>query len=407
MQSVAAIFFSLSLILPSALSASQAPVQKPTGKPKQTATQPNAEQSTLEQTTAEPGATSTSKLALPFKRAWQRLTEDAITLAPTLDSARIYLPLAGGRVYCLDRETGALLWSSEPGGIISAPAAANESAVYIVTRRIAEDGAEAGGSLRAVDKVTGLTIWARDYQRPFTSPLTLATERIYVGSADGYFYALDIKSGEVVWKTETQDIVRGPALVTERAIYFGSDDGALRGVGRERGELLWKFQTGGKVASCPAADDRALYFGSSDGYVYSVELATGKQRWRSRTGAAVEASPVIVNDRVLAASFDNFIYALSRARGDRIWKRRLENRITAAPIVEGDAAMIAPLRGDYVAVFLNADGRRVNLYQLDREFEIVADPVFAGETLVLATNKGLVVATAGRRADNRASAIKK
>src|ERR1044071_1347708 len=124
MQIIAVIFFSLSLVLPSALSASQSAAQKPASQPKQTTGQPNAEQKTAEQTMAEPGATSTSKLALPFKRAWQRLTEDAITLAPTLDNARIYLPLAGGRVFCLDRETGALLWSSEPGGIISAPAAA-------------------------------------------------------------------------------------------------------------------------------------------------------------------------------------------------------------------------------------------------------------------------------------------
>jgi hypothetical protein len=116
---------------------------------------------------------------------------------------------------------------------------------------------------------------------------------------------------------------------------------------------------------------------------------------------------VIIGDRVLVASFDNFIYALSRASGDRIWKRRLENRITADPIVEGDATMIAPLRGDYVAVFLNADGRRVNLFQLDREFEIVADPIFSGDMLVLATNKGLVVATATRIADNPTNALKK
>src|ERR1044072_4571217 len=63
-----------------------------------------AERAASQESLAEPGATSSSKLALPFKRAWQRLTEDAITLAPTLDSERISLPLAGGHVFCLDRE---------------------------------------------------------------------------------------------------------------------------------------------------------------------------------------------------------------------------------------------------------------------------------------------------------------
>jgi outer membrane protein assembly factor BamB len=361
----------------------------------------------VQETRAEAGATSTSKLALPFKRKWQHLTESAVTLPPTLDGARIYLPLAGGRVFCLDHQTGSLLWSSEPGGIISAPVVSGENSIYIVTRKIAEGGAEAGASLQALDKTTGLTVWVRDYARSFTSPLAVAPGHIFAGSADGSFYALSSTSGEVIWKVETQDAVRGRALVTERAVYFGSDDGALRAVNREGGEVIWKFQTGGKILGRPAIDDRSLYFGSGDGYLYAIDLTTFKLRWRSRTGAAIEASPVIIGDRVLVASFDNFIYALSRASGDRIWKRRLENRITADPIVEGDATMIAPLRGDYVAVFLNADGRRVNLFQLDREFEIVADPIFSGDMLVLATNKGLVVATATRIADNPTNALKK
>lgn len=361
----------------------------------------------VRQTQTEAGATSTSKLALPFKRSWQHLTEDAVTLSPTLDSAHIYLPLAGGRVFCLDRPTGSLLWSSEPGGIISAPIVSGEDNIYIVTRKIAEGGSEAGATLGAVDKATGLTAWVRDYPRSFTSPLAIGPGRIYAGSADGSFYALSSTSGEVVWKVETQDAVRGCALVTERAIYFGSDDGALRAVDPERGQLIWKFQTGGKIVGRPTTDEQSVYFGSGDGYLYSVDLATFKLRWRSRTGAAIAAAPVIIGDRVLVASFDNFIYALSRANGDRIWKRRLENRIAAAPVVEGDAMMVAPLRSDYIAVFLNADGRRVNLYQLDREFEIVADPIFSGDTLVLATNKGLVVATATRLAGNPTNALKK
>lgn len=346
------------------------------------------------------GATSTSPLALPFKRSWQYLTESASTLAPSVDDEHIYLPLVGGRVICLDRQSGALLWTSEPGGIVSAPVAVGENSIYIATNKVADDGSEAGGSLHAVDKGTGLTVWLKDYARPFVSPIEQGGKRIYAGCADGSFYALSSSSGDVVWKVETQDVVHGRAFVTDRAIYFGSDDGGLRAVEPERGEIIWKYQASGRIVGRPAIDERAVYFGSGDGYVSSVDRQTGKLKWRSRTGAAVEGSPVLVGDRVLVASFDNFVYSLARSTGDRIWKRRLENRIISAPMVEGDANMVAPLRGDYVAVFLNADGRRVNLYQLDKEIEIVADPVFSGDMLVLATNKGLVVARTTRSVSN-------
>ncbi|HXG68077.1 MAG TPA: PQQ-binding-like beta-propeller repeat protein, partial [Blastocatellia bacterium] len=121
---------------------------------------------------AEEGkAVSASRLALPFKRSWQYLNNGATALAPTLDGERIYLPQAGGRVVCLDRQSGSLLWASDHGGAVTAPVAAGEKAIYVATRKVEENGAEAGASLRAIDKATGLTLWARDYARPFTSPL--------------------------------------------------------------------------------------------------------------------------------------------------------------------------------------------------------------------------------------------
>ena len=171
--------------------------------------------------------------------------------------------------------------------------------------------------------------------------------------------------------------------------------------------MIWKHQAAGKIIGRPATDERAVYFGAGDGYVYAVDILTGKLRWRSRTGAAIEGSPILVGERVLIASFDNFVYALSQSNGDRVWKRRLENRITSALIVEGDASLVAPLRGDYIAVFLNSDGRRVNLYRLEKDSEIVADPVFSGDTLVLATNNGLVVAKTTRPRDLPTNAVKK
>jgi outer membrane protein assembly factor BamB len=349
---------------------------------------------------------SSSRLALPFKRSWQYLTDSAAMLPPTLDALRIYLPLSGGRVVCLNLDTGSLFWSTEAGGVISAPIAVGEKAAYIVARKTTDDGTDAGAYLRAVDKETGLTLWAKDYARAFTSPLTIARGRIYAGSADGSLYALSDDNGEIIWRAETQDVVRGRALVTDGVIYFGSDDGALRGVEPEQGREVFKFQTNGKIEGRPATDDNAIYFGSADGYVYSLDLRAGKLRWRSRTGAAVEASPIPAGDIILVASFDNFVYALARANGDRIWKRRLDNRIVADPLVEGDATMIAPHRGDYVAVFLNADGRPVNYYQLERGTEIIARPIFSDDRLVLATDKGLIVATA-QQPGSRTNAVKK
>jgi outer membrane protein assembly factor BamB len=172
----------------------------------------------------------------------------------------------------------------------------------------------------------------------------------------------------------------------------------------ESGREEWKFQTGAKVLGQPAIDDHSIYFGSGDGFVYAIDLATKKLRWRSRAGAAIEASIALAGKMVIAASFDNFVYALTRKRGNRIWKKRLEGRVAAAPIVEGDATLIAPLRSDHAAVLFNLDGRPIGFFRLDQEMEIVAQPVLVGDTLAVATDKGLVVAT--RASQKEATAVR-
>lgn len=355
---------------------------------------------------AEGGAISTSPLALPFKKIWEYL-DDTTTLAPSMDDARIYLPLTSGRVVCLDRTTGARVWMNEVGGLVSASVAIADRAVFIATRKLAEDGTEAGAALRAVDKFTGLTLWAHDYPRPFTSSFAINGKRLYAGNADGSLYALSADDGTILWQAKTADVIRSRPLVFESIIYFGSDDGAIRGVETDKGHEVFKFQSQGKVACTPVLDEKNLYFGSGDGQVYAIDRATGKLKWQTRTGAGIETTPVLVGDKLLVASFDNFIYALGKTSGNKLWKRRFENRLTAIPIIEGDAALIAPFRGDHIAVFLNSDGRRVNFYQLDKGREIVAQPLFADHLLVIPTDKGLLVAQATPVTEAQTNALKK
>lgn len=339
------------------------------------------------------GAFGQDKIApLAFKKAWEYRTGDAMGLPPTVDGGRLFLPLNGGRVVCLDRLTGALLWSSDPGGNIAQAIAAADRVIYVATRWEADPG----GSLRALDKETGLTLWRRDYEEHFTGPLHVAEGRLYGGTSGGALCAIATDGGEVVWRTPTQDVVRGQILMLKKAIYFGSDDGSLRGIETDSGREFWRFQTEGRIRGKPATDEATIYFGSGDGYVYAVDSKTARIRWRSRTGAAVDASPMMAGDKLIIASFDNFVYALSRVSGDRVWKIRLDNRITAEPIVDAFYTIAAPLRGDQVAVLSNSDGRRVNRYKLDEGYEIVANPILRDGTLFIMTDKGLVVAGAQR-----------
>jgi outer membrane protein assembly factor BamB len=407
------------LILAAPVSAQQPPPDKDEGATTGSAGRSRRDQRrNSDDRRAEPGAKSQSALALPFKTAWQYLSGDVMKyLPPAMDSSRVYLPLAKGNVVCLDLRGGALLWSSELGGDISVPVAVGKAAIYVVREQPSADQSQSTGSITALDPITGLALWAHDYPRPFTSQLSLDKDRLYIGSADGALYAISAANGEVSWKAQTGDVVHGRPLVTDDAVYFGSDDGAVRKVTIDHGNETWKYQTRGKVTGCPVLDDARLYFGSQDDWLYCVDISRNKLKWKSRAGAGWEGSPVLIGNRLLIGSLDNFLYAISTSRGDRIWKRRLDNRIISCPIVDGDTVLVSYFRAGHVAMFLNADGRRVNYYQVNKGSVIVADPVYSDGVLLviiapvdeegtLQADKGLVVAVAERAQDSK-EAVKK
>jgi outer membrane protein assembly factor BamB len=334
-----------------------------------------------------------SLLTLPLKKTWQYFTADASLLPPTLDPAHAYVPLAAGRVVCLDRETGALIWTSEPGGTIASPIVQRDGLIYVASNYLDETGSDAGSALRAVDKSTGLTVWMCRYPRTFSSPLAVGIERLFAGLSDGTFNAFDVTDGRVRWSAAMGDKTRALALVTAEAVYFGCDDGILRAVKPDDGHLVWKTQTVDKIVARPATDGRSVYFGSSNGYVYSVDATSGRLQWSIRTGAGIESGLAIDESEVIVASLDNFVYALSTTRGDKIWKRRLPGRIAGDPLIDKGYTIVATLRGQSLAVFRNTDGRPVNYFTLDPDVEIAAGPVLLDQTMAVPTDKGLILAS--------------
>jgi len=58
------------------------------------------------------------------------------------------------------------------------------------------------GATVAMDPHTGKRAWSfSQYDVTDAGMLTTATDLLFTGGREGYFYALDAKSGQLVWKT--------------------------------------------------------------------------------------------------------------------------------------------------------------------------------------------------------------
>jgi outer membrane protein assembly factor BamB len=330
-------------------------------------------------------------LSQPLTVRWRYLTNETLNLTPAADSQRIYLPLAGGLMVSLDASDGHLYWKSEIGGEFSASPAADEKAVYVAAETTTKVGEEKPqtGSLRALGKEAGVTLWLQNLPVPIRGSLVVNDTQIFAGTSNGGFYSVNKLTGEINWFVQIGSAFNCTPTLSGNEIYIGSEDGTLISVEATTGKVKWRYMTGGPVRGPMAVNEGTIYFGSGDGYVYAVGEADGHLHWRTRTGAGVQAV-TSVSRGLLVASFDNFVYLLNFQRGKSLWKRQLPGRISAQPVTLEDGALFTPLSGDAGVVLALRDGKQVNSLPTGDASNTAASPLIVSDTVLLTTDQGLL-----------------
>src|SRR5262249_21351975 len=100
-------------------------------------------------------------LSQPLTIAWRYHTDQTTDLTPAADSQTVFFPLSSGVIIALNTADGKLQWRAEVGGDFSAALAADDRSVYAATRYSEPAQKNIHGTLRALSKSTGLTLWMR------------------------------------------------------------------------------------------------------------------------------------------------------------------------------------------------------------------------------------------------------
>jgi len=330
-------------------------------------------------------------LAQPLTVRWRYPTSGTLNLTPAADSERIYLPLAGGSIVSLSASEGQLYWKSEVGGEFSASPTADDRALYVASETTDTEGEKrrATGSLRALGREAGVTLWLKTLPVPIRGSLAMSDEKIFAGTSDGGFYSIDKATGNVAWFVQLGSALNCSPVISKHGVFVGSEDGTLISLEESSGKVRWRYSTGGPVRGPVAVTNDMVYFGSGDGYVYAVGEADGHLHWRSRTGAGVQAVKSVARG-LLVASFDNFVYLLSFQRGKRLWKRQLPGRISAQPVTAEDGALFTPISSDAGVVLALRDGKQVNSLPTGEGSNTAASPLVVADIVFLTTDQGLL-----------------
>jgi outer membrane protein assembly factor BamB len=328
-------------------------------------------------------------LSQPLSVAWRYQTDQTTDFTPATDAQTVFVPLSSGVLLALNASDGKLNWKAEAGGIFSTIPVADDRSVFVAQRYGEPAQQLAGGTLRALSKTTGVTLWMRTLPVAISAGLAFDSKALFGASADGNVYAFDKRTGLVLWSTQYNEKFTAQPTVSGDHVYFGSNAGTLRALNAKTGEIVWQYKAGSAIQGPPAIFDNVVYFGSNDANVYAYGEARKKLLWHRRTGASVQAVAIAANG-VLAASLDNFAYLLSFSKGSLVWRRQLPGRISSRPVTSAEGALFTPFSTDQAIVLNLRDGKTANTLSLGEENSSSAAPVSVNNLVLITIPHGLL-----------------
>lgn len=258
---------------------------------------------------------------------------------PAISYGRIYVGGDDGKFHCLEIATGRQIWDLDLKSLDFSRPAVTEQMVIFQT-----------GSDRvvALDAISG--DWKWEYQhlrgddlavRGLCPPL-VRDNVVYVGLSGGSVVALDEITGRLIWKTraaigEQFMDVDAPLGLDETSVYAVSVGGEVSALSRRTGRVFWNYSAGG-MAGMTLSEDM-IFIGTDDARLMAIDKITGRPVWTTDLVDKqnikfyhLPTRPLLIDDYVITVSRGGKIMALDQGSGTMAWDIKLHSD-TTSPLV--------------------------------------------------------------------------
>ena len=257
------------------------------------------------------------------EQIWSFQTTSHVESTPFISQGKLYFTAGADGVYCIDALEGAQIWHYPAVHADMSPVM-HKDKVYFGTGY---------GDYRvyAVDAQTGAEVWSKQMPYPVWGSPSAAENLVFFGLGRGNFsesapipagkvVALDTETGEIVWEHEAEDAVLTAIAVQNGAVTFGSRDGYVYSLQSTDGQPNWKTDLGGPVVSSPAVTLDTVYAATKNGYIYALSNDNGNVQWEFDTriiNRSIElySSPAIAKGRLYIGSSDRYIFCFGGDEG--------------------------------------------------------------------------------------------
>lgn len=298
--------------------------------------------------------------------------------SPAVVGNRLYVASAvlgqfsqSGSIYCLDTDTGAVVWQTTPKNpdyrpTFSSPVVAGE---YLLIGEGLHDTTDARIiclSLKPGEE--GRVLWTHMTASHVESTPVVWNNRVYANAGDDGIYCLALEPEEagqaqVLWHLRGDQYrdAETSLLVHDGILYAGLGMGgeAMCIIDAERGEEIKRIDTPYPVFGPPAVANGRLYFGMGTGdYVFTaeergqkpageiwcVDMTTHEVLWKHSLPRNVLGAVAVTDDAIYAGSRDGGLYVISH-EGRRLGQRMTSSPIIASPAVTDDLVYVLNVSG--------------------------------------------------------------
>ncbi len=320
--------------------------------------------------------------SLPFQPCRVKIADIANTSYIASDNGDILLILSStGSLISLDPLTNTFLWNIDLGSEFISNYESSNKSLFVVSK-IALNSEIV--TLRAISKITGITIWQVDL--PFSDVLTLKRIKDHLlVFYDQDVAGFNVESGSKKWSIKAKHAKLSigdeflDELNQERYLYF-------------RGIAFGLFEDDGvKYESITAlfATNESVTVGETNGKLSFYDISKLKKVWSFKAGGKITSITRTADDTVLVSSLDNFLYLLTLKDGNLRWKRRLPFRITDRPLVIDHIAVVGNKGNDKI-FFVDLDsGKILNQISLPESEYLTANLLFIRTKIIVPTTHGV------------------
>ncbi|XP_008280210.1 beta-alanine-activating enzyme [Stegastes partitus] len=249
------------------------------------------------------------------KTRWTFETGDAVKSCPAVDplTGLVIVGSHDGHVYALNPQVRRCVWKCHCGGgaVFSSPHLhSSHRRLYV---------SSLGGRLLCLDPDSGDVLWSYCRDVPFFSSPNSCSAHVVIGSVDGNICCLS-NTGKLLWQFQTKAPVFSSPCVTpdQQRLLCGSHDGHLYCLNCADGSLVWTFQTKGKVYSSPCVFDGSaagrtgalVGLASTDGTVWILDGQNGQMLASLALPGELFSSPVAWEQSLVIGCRNDYVYCL-------------------------------------------------------------------------------------------------